>query len=85
MGDHRSNSADSRFHLEDGSHGTVPVSGVLGTVRFTGSRAHVYGLVLARAGAIALPVGAVTWLVLVLARRRPRPRTPTSAEPDAVR
>ncbi|RCH64683.1 signal peptidase I [Streptomyces sp. SDr-06] len=30
MGDHRSNSADSRYHLDDGHQGTVPVSGVVG-------------------------------------------------------
>ncbi|MET9363938.1 signal peptidase I [Streptomyces sp. NPDC006632] len=30
MGDHRTNSADSRYHLDDGHHGTVPVSGVVG-------------------------------------------------------
>jgi signal peptidase I len=30
MGDHRSDSADSRFHLDDGNHGTVPVDNVIG-------------------------------------------------------
>jgi signal peptidase I len=30
MGDHRSNSADSRYHLNDPHHGTVPVGNVLG-------------------------------------------------------
>jgi signal peptidase I len=30
MGDHRSNSADSRFHLNDEGCGTVPESGVIG-------------------------------------------------------
>ena len=30
MGDHRSDSADSRFHLEDGEKGTVPVDNVIG-------------------------------------------------------
>jgi signal peptidase I len=30
MGDHRSDSADSRFHLEDGYKGTVPVDNVIG-------------------------------------------------------
>lgn len=30
MGDHRSDSADSRFHLQDGYHGTVPVKNVIG-------------------------------------------------------
>ncbi|MBX7469487.1 signal peptidase I [Streptomyces sp. MAG02] len=30
MGDHRSNSADSRYHLDNGQYGTVPVSGVVG-------------------------------------------------------
>jgi signal peptidase I len=30
MGDHRSDSADSRFHLDDGHHGTVPVDDVIG-------------------------------------------------------
>jgi signal peptidase I len=30
MGDHRADSADSRFHLQDGSNGTVPVDNVIG-------------------------------------------------------
>ncbi|MCO5974667.1 signal peptidase I [Actinoallomurus soli] len=30
MGDHRSDSADSRFHIEDGYQGTIPVSSVIG-------------------------------------------------------
>jgi signal peptidase I len=30
MGDHRSDSADSRFHLDDGQGGTVPVDNVIG-------------------------------------------------------
>jgi signal peptidase I len=30
MGDHRANSADSRYHLEDGHNGTVPLSLVVG-------------------------------------------------------
>ncbi|MDT0341141.1 signal peptidase I [Streptomyces litchfieldiae] len=30
MGDHRSNSADSRYHLEDPGQGTVPVDSVVG-------------------------------------------------------
>jgi signal peptidase I len=30
MGDHRSDSADSRFHLEDGYQGTIPVHSVIG-------------------------------------------------------
>ncbi|MGP3968578.1 signal peptidase I [Streptomyces sp. 6N223] len=30
MGDHRSNSADSRYHLQDPGHGTVPVDRVVG-------------------------------------------------------
>jgi signal peptidase I len=30
MGDHRSDSADSRFHLEDGYKGTIPVHNVIG-------------------------------------------------------
>lgn len=34
MGDNRANSADSRFHSEDGFHGTVPVSDIRGKVRF---------------------------------------------------
>ncbi|AUH69298.1 MULTISPECIES: signal peptidase I [Gordonia] len=34
MGDNRSNSADSRAHIDDEFHGTVPVSDVRGKVRF---------------------------------------------------
>jgi signal peptidase I len=30
MGDHRADSADSRFHLQDGGRGTVPVDNVIG-------------------------------------------------------
>ena len=31
MGDHRSNSADSRYHLNDPGHGTIPEDDVIGT------------------------------------------------------
>ncbi|MFW0796362.1 signal peptidase I [Gordonia sp. CPCC 205515] len=34
MGDNRANSADSRFHMEDEYHGTVPVDDIRGKVRF---------------------------------------------------
>ncbi len=34
MGDNRANSADSRFHMEDEYHGTVPISDIRGKVRF---------------------------------------------------
>ncbi|MDU2420504.1 MAG: signal peptidase I [Bifidobacterium scardovii] len=30
MGDNRSNSSDSRYHQDDGSHGLVPVGGIVG-------------------------------------------------------
>jgi signal peptidase I len=30
MGDHRSDSADSRFHIDDGYQGTIPVNSVIG-------------------------------------------------------
>jgi signal peptidase I len=30
MGDHRSDSADSRFHMQDGYQGTIPVNSVIG-------------------------------------------------------
>jgi len=30
MGDHRADSADSRFHLQDGNNGTIPVDNVIG-------------------------------------------------------
>jgi signal peptidase I len=30
MGDHRNDSADSRYHVSDAHHGTVPVSKVVG-------------------------------------------------------
>ncbi|WGW13079.1 signal peptidase I [Saxibacter everestensis] len=32
MGDNRSNSADSRYHMDQQGHGTIPVSSVVGTV-----------------------------------------------------
>lgn len=34
MGDNRANSKDSRFHLGDDLHGTVPVADIIGKVRF---------------------------------------------------
>ncbi|GEE02453.1 signal peptidase I [Gordonia spumicola] len=34
MGDNRSNSADSRAHIDDELHGTVPISDIRGKVRF---------------------------------------------------
>ncbi|MDH6681060.1 signal peptidase I [Rhodococcus sp. LBL1] len=34
MGDNRANSKDSRFHLEDDLQGTIPVSDIIGKVRF---------------------------------------------------
>lgn len=34
MGDNRGNSADSRYHMEDQYHGTVPVGDIRGKVRF---------------------------------------------------
>lgn len=34
MGDNRGNSADSRFHMEDRYHGTVPIGDIRGKVRF---------------------------------------------------
>lgn len=34
MGDNRSNSADSRFHMSDERQGTVPVDNIIGLVRF---------------------------------------------------
>ncbi|MDH6284565.1 signal peptidase I [Prescottella agglutinans] len=33
MGDNRANSKDSRFHLDDDLHGTIPVSDIIGKVR----------------------------------------------------
>ncbi len=33
MGDNRNNSADSRYHVSDNAHGTVPVSDVIGKAR----------------------------------------------------
>ncbi|WP_442239942.1 signal peptidase I [Rhodococcus sp. TAF43] len=34
MGDNRANSKDSRFHLDDELQGTIPVSNIIGKVRF---------------------------------------------------
>ena len=35
MGDNRSNSADSRFHTNDGANGLVPVDDVVGVALIT--------------------------------------------------
>ncbi|WCZ32765.1 Signal peptidase I [Corynebacterium massiliense DSM 45435] len=34
MGDNRTNSADSRFHMDDGSYGTIPRENIRGKVQF---------------------------------------------------
>ena len=77
MGDHRGNSADSRFHVSDGNHGTVPESKVVG-------RAFTVVYPLGRAGFLHVPstfkpfalpaapfaVGLVGALPIAVARRR---------------
>ncbi len=34
MGDNRSNSADSRYHVDDEFQGTVPIENIIGQARF---------------------------------------------------
>jgi signal peptidase I len=77
MGDHRGNSSDSRFHLSDGHHGTVPEDKVVGR-----AFAVVYPIghakmlhVPSTLAKVALPAspwvaGGVAALPLVLVRRR---------------
>jgi signal peptidase I len=77
MGDHRGNSSDSRFHLSDGHHGTVPEDKVVGR-----AFAVVYPIghakmlhVPSTLEKVALPAtpwlaGGVAALPLVLVRRR---------------
>jgi signal peptidase I len=81
LGDHRSNSSDSRFHLTDSNHGTVPEDKVVG-------RAFAIVYPFGRAGLLHVPKGfhsvalpAVPWLggfvgalPLVGLRRRYRSR-----------
>jgi signal peptidase I len=52
MGDHRSDSADSRFHLQDGYQGTIPVKSVIGrafVIIWPPSRMNTLGNNLSRA------------------------------------
>jgi signal peptidase I len=70
MGDNRRMSADSRAHRWDGADGTIPVSSVVGTVRLKGTRAQVYGAIVMRAAAVALPLGLLAGGILVVVRRR---------------
>lgn len=72
LGDNRSSSADSRFHIADGFHGTVAVSDIVGKAVAHGSRSTTYGYVVRRALALAAPVAPVVGLVVgvVLRRRR---------------
>lgn len=69
MGDHRANSADSRFHQSDSHHGTIAKNDVTGVVAFHGTRSAVYAWVLGRAAVIALAGGLLVGLVLSLTRR----------------
>jgi signal peptidase I len=80
MGDHRGNSADSRFHLTDGHNGTVPESKVVGrafTVVYPFSHAGLLR-VPSTFSSFALPaapyVGGVLGALPVVALRRRRLR-----------
>jgi hypothetical protein len=71
MGDHRANSADSRFHQADSHHGTIAERDVTGVVEFHGSRLGAYAWVLGRAALIAVGIGLlVTFTVAMIRRRR---------------
>jgi signal peptidase I len=77
MGDHRGNSSDSRFHLSDGHHGTVPEDKVVGrafAVVYPFGHAKMLH-VPSTLEKVALPAapwfaGGVAALPLVLVRRR---------------
>lgn len=89
LGDHRGASADSRFHIEDSHHGTVPIDKVIGrafvvvwpvsrdkVLRVPGTFATAMGVGL---GAAPLVGGTAGALPLVLIRRRRRARRPSPA------
>ena len=90
MGDHRGDSADSRAHISDSHHGTVPENKVVGrafVIVYPFGRAtflHVpqtFSAVAAPAG--SLSIGLVGAVPLALLRRRPR--SPVSSDPAAGR
>jgi len=89
MGDHRNDSADSRFHLNDGEHGTIPVGNVIGKAFLvvwppsdwkTLSVPKTFdqpGLTAASVSPLALGFGGAIPITLVrraVRRRRARPR-----------
>jgi signal peptidase I len=86
MGDHRSLSADSRAHIGDSRHGTIPISDVVGRAfvvvwpishgRGLGTPATFHQKGLAAAGLAATPyaLGVVGALPLATLRRRRRRR-----------
>jgi signal peptidase I len=81
MGDHRNDSADSRFHITDANHGTVPINKVVGrafTVVYPFGRAGLLG-VPSTFKPLALPavpygIGLLGALPVVAVRRRLRHR-----------
>lgn len=70
LGDDRGNSADSRYRVDDGHLGTVPVADVVGVVVRHGSRAHTDALPLEQAGLAGLLAGAVVTGAGLAHRRR---------------
>ena len=78
LGDHRGQSADSRYHYTDAHHGTIPISRVVGrafVVVFPVSHGQVLGVPATFTSALAapgaqVPLGAVAALPVVWLRRR---------------
>lgn len=72
MGDSRETAADSRFRISNADHGTIAASGVVGSLRFSGSAASVYGSLALRAMVAAVVLAAVSVLVVLVAVRTGR-------------
>ena len=75
MGDHRSQSADSRIRQSDPHHGTVAQSDVTGTVAFHGSRVRAYAWVIERAALLAAALGIMAGLAMALLRGARNPHS----------
>ncbi len=76
MGDSRENAADSRVRISNADHGTISASGVVGSLRFSGSAASVYGSLALRAVVVAVVLAAASAFVAVRTGRRSRTAVP---------
>lgn len=71
LGDHRANSYDARFFLDDGHSGTVPLSAVEGRALETPTRPALFGLALLSGVLISLAGGGCALAGWLRGRRRP--------------